>query len=247
MGGILLPSSISIPMIKLENVSKKFSGKVVVDGVNLSIGMGEVIGFLGPNGAGKTTTMRLIIGYLARTEGVILVEGEDPGEEGRAVREKIGYLPENNPLYYDLKTSEYLNFIARIKTAEKPKHENSLVDEVIEVCGLKEVYNRLTGELSRGFKQRVGLAAAIIGNPKILILYEPTSSLDPNQIVEIRRLIKELGKNKTIILTTHIIPEVLQTCSRVVVIDKGRIVADKEAASFGGEDEFYKLTKEKQM
>ena len=232
-------------MIRLENVSKKFAGRTVVDEVNLSIGKGEVVGFLGPNGAGKTTTMRLIIGYLSRTSGQIRVDGKDPEQQGSQIRQKIGYLPENNPLYLDLRTAEYLDFIAEVKGIKSEDKKN--LDRVIELCGLTEVYRQLIGELSRGFKQRVGLAAAIIGNPHILILDEPTWGLDPNQIVEIRKLIKDLGREKTIILSTHIIPEVLQTCSRVIVINKGRIVADKSVNSFGGEEEFYQLTKEKQI
>lgn len=233
-------------MIKLEEVSKKFADKTVLHEVSLVVGKGEVVGFLGPNGAGKTTTMRLIIGYLNRSSGRILIDGKDPEEEGLEVRKKIGYLPENNPLYLDLKTSEYLDFMARIK-AHSSENVKNLISEVVEVCGLSEVYGRLIGELSRGFKQRVGLAAAILGNPPILILDEPTSGLDPNQIIEIRKLIKDLGKEKTIILSTHIIPEVAQTCSRVIIINKGHIVADKSAADFGGEEEFHSLTREKQI
>ena len=233
-------------MIKLEEVSKKFADKTVLHEVSLSVGKGEVVGFLGPNGAGKTSTMRLIIGYLNRSSGRILIDGKDPEEEGLEVRKKVGYLPENNPLYLDLKTCEYLEFTARIKATG---HENvkNLISEVVEVCGLSEVYGRMIGELSRGFKQRVGLAAAILGNPPILILDEPTSGLDPNQIIEIRKLIKDLGKEKTIILSTHIIPEVAQTCSRVIIINKGHIVADKDVKDFGCEEEFHSLTREKQI
>lgn len=233
-------------MIKLEEVSKKFADKTVLHEVSLSVGKGEVVGFLGPNGAGKTTTMRLIIGYLNRSSGRILIDGKDPEEEGLEVRKKIGYLPENNPLYLDLKTSEYLDFTARIK-AHGGENVKNLINEVVEVCGLSEVYGRMIGELSRGFKQRVGLAASILGNPPILILDEPTSGLDPNQIIEIRKLIKDLGKEKTIILSTHIIPEVSQTCSRVIIINKGHIVADKDVQQFGGEEEFHSLTREKQV
>lgn len=233
-------------MIDLRNVTKKFSEKTAVEDVSLNIGKGEVVGFLGPNGAGKTTTMRLIVGYLRRTSGRILIDGDDPEEKGLVIRQKIGYLPENNPLYPDLKTDEYLNFIAQIKC---PKGEDltQVVAQVATICGLNEVRHQLIGELSRGFKQRVGLAAAIIGDPPILILDEPTSGLDPNQILEIRKLIRELGREKTIILSTHIIPEATQTCDRLVIINRGRVATDKKTDQFGGEEEFYSLTREKQL
>lgn len=233
-------------MILLEQVTKDFGEKKIIKGINLTIEKGDVVGFLGPNGAGKTTTMRLITGYLTPTSGKVLVDKKDPQEEGLEVRSKIGYLPENNPLYLDLKVSEYLNFISQVKGLTKHQVKES-VEKIIHVCGVKEVFNQLIGELSRGYRQRVGLAAALIGDPKILIMDEPTSGLDPNQIIEIRELIKQLGKEKTVILSTHIIPEVSQTCNRIVIIHKGNIVSNKKINEFGGEEEFHALTKEVQV
>lgn len=229
-------------MIDLKNVTKKFAEKTAVDDLNLSFGDREVIGLLGPNGAGKTTTMRLIIGYLNPSSGRITVGGLDVQKERTAVKKMVGYLPENNPLYPEMKTREYLKFVAEIKEFG----DGEDLEKVISQCGLEEVLKQTIGELSRGYKQRVGLAAALIGNPKILILDEPTSGLDPNQIIEIRSLIKNLGQEKTIILSTHILPEVAQTCTRVVIIHKGRIAADKGVVDFGGEEEFARLTKEAQ-
>lgn len=233
-------------MIKLLEVTKKFGEITAINKMSLSISRGEVVGFLGPNGAGKTTAMRLIIGYLAATSGRVLVGGKDPQEEGITVRSHIGYLPENNPLYPDLKTSEYLNFIAQVKGISAEKKKEAL-ERIVDTCAVREVYGKIIGELSRGYKQRVGLAAALLGNPPILILDEPTSGLDPNQIIEIRKLIKDLGQEKTVILSTHIIPEVSQTCSRVVIINRGEIAADKGVGDFGGEEEFHRLTQERQI
>lgn len=207
-------------MIKLEGVTKRFGDVVAVDDVSFEVISGEIVGFLGPNGAGKTTTMRLITGFLAADTGSITVEELDVQAEPVKVKQKIGYLPEDNPLYPYLQVEEYLKFIAEVRQLSL----NDYYDRLISVCGLKQVLHKSISQLSRGFRQRVGLAAAMIHNPAVLILDEPTSGLDPNQIIEIRSLIKELGQEKTVILSTHILSEVEATCDRIIIIDKGRIV-----------------------
>lgn len=206
-------------MIQISSLSKSFAEFQAVNDISFKAKEGEIIGFLGPNGAGKTTTMRLILGYLKPTKGEVLVNGKNPLSDRLAVLEEIGYLPENNPLYGEMKVKEYLDFIALIR---KEKNWQKIVQEV----GLTDVLNKKIEELSRGYKQRVGLAAALCGNPKILILDEPTSGLDPLEQDKIRKLIKSLAKRKTIIFSTHILSEVEDIANRLIIIDKGKIVYD---------------------
>lgn len=208
-------------MIFLNKVSKFFAQKKAIEDISFKAKEGEIIGFVGPNGAGKTTTMRLILGYLKPSKGEIRVDGLDPIKERIEVLKKIGYLPENNPLYQEMKVDEYLQFIAQVK-----KERNS--HEIISQVGLGEVLSQKIEELSRGFKQRVGLAAALFGNPKILILDEPTSGLDPLEQEKIRSFIKKQAKKKTIIFSTHILSEVEDVANRLIIIDKGKIVYDGE-------------------
>lgn len=207
-------------MIAVKNLAKRYGDNIVLDNLNFEIGKGEVLGFLGPNGAGKTTTMRIITGFISPSGGTIKIGDLDTQEDSLEIRKKIGYLPENNPLYYDMKVAEYIGFIAKVRRQNKER-----IKKIINICGLEKVANRLIGELSKGYKQRVGLAQAMIHNPDILILDEPTSGLDPNQIIEIRKLIKEIGKEKTVILSTHILSEVTATCDRAIIINEGKIVA----------------------
>ncbi len=212
-------------MIEVRELTKRYGSEVAVDRISFSVRAGEVVGFLGPNGAGKTTTMKVITGYLPPTEGTVLVDGLDVRQESLAIRRKIGYLPENTPLYADMITYDYLEFVAAMRGVEGAARRRRLA-EVVEVCGLGEVLNKRIETLSKGYRQRVGLAQAMVHDPPILILDEPTSGLDPNQIVEIRTLIKTLGRQKTVILSTHILPEVQASCDRVLIIHRGRIVAD---------------------
>jgi ABC-2 type transport system ATP-binding protein len=221
-------------MISLNNISKRFGSKVVLDAVTFTANEGEIIGFLGPNGAGKTTTMRLILGYLTPSEGSITVDKKDPIENRLEVLKKIGYLPENNPLYVDMKVDEYLAFVSKVKGVTDYK-------KTAEKVGLKEVMKTKIEELSFGYKQRVGLAAALLGNPKNLILDEPTSGLDPIEQDNIRDLIKEIAKKKTIIFSTHILPEVEDIATRLIIINKGKIVFD--GANPTGQGEVAKLFK----
>ena len=221
-------------MILLSSVSKKFKNKTAVDNISFKAKEGEIIGFLGPNGAGKTTTMRLILGYLAPTKGKISIDNLDPLEDRIEVLRQIGYLPENNPLYQEMRVSEYLQFIASVKN----------VDDFLETVshvGLSEVLNSKIEELSRGYKQRVGLSAALLGDPSILILDEPTSGLDPLEQEKIRDLIKKLAKSKTIIFSTHILSEVEDVASRLIIIDKGKIVFDgKKPKGKGAVEKLFK-------
>jgi ABC-2 type transport system ATP-binding protein len=211
-------------VIEVEHVSKVYNGRKAVDDVSFKVGKGEVLGFLGPNGAGKTTTMRILTCYMPSTEGTARVAGYDVFEESIEVRKRIGYLPENPPLYPEMSVSSYLSFVAKIK-GTRSKQRRSQVDEVIGKCSLGDVRNRIIGKLSKGYKQRVGLAQALLNNPEVLILDEPTLGLDPQQIHEVRSLIKGLASTHTVILSTHILPEVSMTCNRVVIINKGRVVA----------------------
>jgi ABC-2 type transport system ATP-binding protein len=196
-----------------------------VDNVSFEVQKGTVVGFLGPNGAGKTTTVRIITSYLSPTSGTVLVDNYNSLTESLEVRKRIGYLPENAPLYLDMNVIDFIKFVQemRLKTSAA---DGDRIKEVMEICGLEKVIKRIVGELSRGYRQRVGLAQAMIHDPEILILDEPTAGLDPNQIIEIRNLIRELGKVKTIIICTHILPEVEATCNRVLIISQGKIVAD---------------------
>lgn len=209
--------------IIVDQLTKKFGTQTVVNGISFNAEENGVIGFLGPNGAGKSTTMRMITGYLQADSGKINVCGIDVSADGIESKKRIGYLPEGNPLYYDMYVREYLSFIAAVR---KVKNAGERIEKVIEQTGLTPEANKKTGQLSKGYKQRVGLAAAILNDPEVLILDEPTSGLDPNQIVEIRELIKNLGKTKTVLFSSHILQEVESICSRVIIINKGNIVAD---------------------
>ncbi len=211
-------------MIEVEHVSKVYNGRKAVDDVSFRVEKGEILGFLGPNGAGKTTTMRILTCYMPSTEGTARVAGYDIFEESIEVRKRIGYLPENPPLYPEMDVRSYLNFAARIKGVRSNQRKIQ-VDEVIGKCSLGDVRNRIIGKLSKGYKQRVGLAQALLNNPEVLILDEPTIGLDPKQIHEVRSLIKGLASSHTVILSTHILPEVSMTCNRVVIINKGKVVA----------------------
>lgn len=212
-------------MIEVRNLRKRFGSLTAVDGITFEVQKGEVVGFLGPNGAGKTTTMRILTGFIPATDGTAKVAGFDIFENSLEVRRRVGYLPESAPLYLDMAVDEFLAYLAEVRGIPPAKRRASM-DRMIEVCGLKSVLKQEIGELSRGFRQRVGMAQAMIHDPEILIMDEPTSGLDPNQIIGIRALIKELGREKTVILSTHILSEVEATCSRVIIIDRGRIVAD---------------------
>lgn len=211
-------------MIEVKNITKKYGEKKAVKNLNFTVERGEILGFLGPNGAGKTTTMQIITGYIPPTSGQVMIDGYDTLENPLEVKRKIGYLPENPPLYYNMTTEKFLNFIAELKeiSSEKRKKE---IDRVVDLLSLENVRGRVIGNLSKGYKQRVGLAQAMIGDPEVLILDEPTSGLDPKQIIEIRKLIKELSKDKTIILSSHILPEVNMIAERVLIINEGEIVA----------------------
>lgn len=211
--------------IIVNNLSKHYGSIKAVDNISFEIHRGEIVGFLGPNGAGKTTTMRILTSYLTPTSGEVLIEGKNIREYSLETRKLIGYLPEQNPLYHDMNVLDYLEFVARLQGIEKPKIAKT-VREMVGLCGISEVKHMDIGQLSKGYRQRVGLAQAMIHDPKILIMDEPTSGLDPNQIVEIRNLIRQLGREKTVILSTHILPEVQATCNRVLIIHKGKIVAD---------------------
>lgn len=209
-------------MIEVENVSKLFGNFRAVDGISFSIQTGEIVGLLGPNGAGKTTTMRMISGFLEPDSGTVKIDGLDVLKNPVETKRKIGYMPESAPMYSDMIVADYLKYIAEIENqnpAEKCR-------ELAEVCGLKEVMHKNIGELSRGNRQRVGLAHALMGNPEILILDEPTSGLDPNQVLEVRSLIKQIGKTHTVIISTHILSEVEMLCGRVIIISSGKKVAD---------------------
>ncbi len=207
------------------NVTKYYGQQKALDDVSFSVSQGEVVALLGPNGAGKSTMMKIIACYLPQTSGVVKVCGHDVLHDPLKVKAVTGYLPENNPLYYDMYVKEYLHFIAGIhKLGNKSRQR---VEEVVEMTGLKPEYRKTIGKLSKGFRQRVGLAQALIHDPEVLILDEPTSGLDPNQLVEIRQLIKTIGEEKTVILSTHIMQEVEAVCSRVMIINKGKIITDK--------------------
>jgi ABC-2 type transport system ATP-binding protein len=212
-------------MIKVENLTKEYGTNRAVDQVSFNVRKGEVLGFLGPNGAGKSTTMKILTCFLAPTSGSAQVAGFDVFDQSLEVRQHVGYLPEDTPLYKDMTVLEHLEFAANMHgmTGERV---HSRIKEIGGRCGLSEVAGKLVGELSKGYRQRVGLAQAMLHDPDILILDEPTSGLDPNQIAEIRSLIKEVGKEKTVILSTHILPEVQATCSRMLIISGGKLVAD---------------------
>ena len=212
--------------IKIEGLTKKYGTQRAVDNISFEVKTGEILGFLGPNGAGKSTTMKMITQYLDKDEGQIYINGESILEHDR--KRNIGYLPEHNPLYLDMGVMDYLEFVAALQGMPKNKIPERL-RQMIVMCGLNDEKHKKISELSKGYRQRVGLAQAMIHDPEILILDEPTTGLDPNQIVEIRELIKTLGSSKTVILSTHILPEVEATCDRILIINKGRIVADGTA------------------
>lgn len=212
-------------MIEALNITKRYGKQTIIKDISFNVNDGEILGLLGPNGAGKSTTMNIITGYISASEGVVRIDGDDILEQPIKTKKKIGYLPEIPPLYPDMTVSEYLNFVYGIKKAPKEKQEES-INKVMELVKISEVKARLIKNLSKGYRQRVGLAQAIIGNPEVLILDEPTVGLDPKEIIEIRNLIKELGKKHTVILSSHILPEVSAVCDRVIIINKGQIVAE---------------------
>jgi len=212
-------------MILVKDLSKTFGDIDAVKGINFEVKKGEVVGFLGPNGAGKSTTMRMLTGYLNPSGGTIEIAGLDSKEKSIEIRQKIGYLPEDAPVYVDMDVIDYLEYVSEIRGIPKATRL-SKIKEISELCGISKELYRGISELSKGYRQRVGLAQALIHNPDILILDEPTSGLDPNQIAEIRDLIKEIGKDRTVMLSTHILSEVQATCNRAIIISKGRIVAD---------------------
>ncbi len=211
-------------MIEVKNLTKHFGDKKAVDGISFTAGNGEILGFLGPNGAGKSTTMNILTGYISSTDGVALIDGVDILENPIKAKQKIGYLPEQPPLYMDMTVKEYLSFVYDLKKCKLPR--NTHLKDICQLVKIDNVYHRVIKNLSKGYKQRVGLAQALIGNPNVLILDEPTVGLDPNQIIEIRTLIKRLGKNHTVILSSHILSEVQAVCDKIVVINQGKIVAD---------------------
>lgn len=211
--------------IVVENVTKLYGSQKALDNVSFEVQTGAIVGFLGPNGAGKSTMMKIITGFIPATSGVVKVNGLEAGTDNPEVKKQIGYLPENNPLYLEMYIKEYLAFVASIYKIEKP---GKVIDRIIDQTGLGPEQKKKIGSLSKGFRQRVGLAQALIHDPGVLILDEPTTGLDPNQIIEIRNLIKEAGKEKTVMLSTHIMQEVEAVCDRVIIIDKGIIVANEE-------------------
>ena len=214
--------------VNIKNLSKIFGSQRAVDNISFKVNTGEIIGFLGPNGAGKSTTMKMITGYLNIENGNITVGGKSVKENSNEIKKNIGYLPEHNPLYTEMSVIDYLNFCASLQGMEKSIIQER-IKEMIKTCGLNREKHKLIRELSKGYRQRVGIAQAMIHDPDILILDEPTTGLDPNQIIEIRKLIRDLGKEKTVILSTHILPEVEATCDRILIINKGKIVADGSA------------------
>ncbi len=211
-------------MIEVKNITKKYGSTTAVDNISFQIQEGEIVGLLGPNGAGKSTTMNMITGYIEPTEGQIIIEGYDISKKPKKAKEQIGYMPEGVPLYSELTVKEFVNYMAELKKVNK-KERKEKVSKIIEQTGLKNVENKLIRNLSRGYKQRVSMAGSLVGEPKVLILDEPTVGLDPKQITEIRQLIKELGKEHTVILSSHILSEISQICSKVIIINKGKIVA----------------------
>lgn len=227
-------------MIEVKNVSKKYGKFYAVRDISFTIKEGEIVGFLGRNGAGKSTTMNMITGFIEPSEGTIVVNGYDVDRKPKKVKEQIGYMPEGTPLYYDLTVKEFVGYMAELKLIPR-KERKAAVAKAIEETGLEKVQNKLTKNLSRGYKQRVSMAGAIVGDPKILILDEPTVGLDPKQVIEIRELIKSFRKNHTVILSSHILSEVSQICEKVIIIDKGEVVAvdtpnNLEKEAVGGKD-----------
>ena len=214
-------------MIAVTNLTKVYGNKRAVDGISFTVNQGEILGFLGPNGAGKSTTMNILTGYISSSSGSAKIDGKDILDDPIAAKKHIGYLPEHPPLYLDMTVQEYLEFVYQLKKARQPMKEH--IDDICRRIKITDVQKRIIKNLSKGYQQRVGLAQALIGNPEVLILDEPTVGLDPKQIIEIRNLIKNLGKRHTIILSSHILPEVQAVCDRVIVINKGKLVADDTA------------------
>lgn len=217
-------------MIELSHIVKRYGAKLAVDDVSFSVGEGEIVGFLGPNGAGKTTTLSILTGYLSATSGTAKIGGVDILEHPSEAKRQIGFLPEYAPLYLDMTVKEYLSFVYELKGVKLPRTAH--LAEIAAVARVEDVYHRVIKNLSKGYRQRVGIAAALVGNPKILVFDEPTIGLDPAQIVEIRNLIRTLGRDHTIILSTHILSEVQAVCDRIIVIDHGKILADKSTEEF---------------
>ncbi len=241
-------------MIEVKNLVKQYGKKRAVDDVTFTVNKGEILGFLGPNGAGKSTTMNIITGYLSATSGTVTINGHEILDDPVNAKKSIGYLPELPPLYLDMTVKDYLDFVYDLNKAKLPRKQH--IQEICELVKITDVYNRLIKNLSKGYRQRVGIAQALIGNPEVLILDEPTVGLDPKQIIEIRNLIKELGKKHTVILSSHILSEVQAVCERVIVINNGKLVADDTPDNLskdmstdhtltvrveGPEDEIYKL------
>ena len=216
-------------MIEVRNLTKAYGSFVAVNGISFKAEQGQILGFLGPNGAGKTTTMRIITGYMPATSGTVLINGLDIFTNSLEARRLIGYLPETPPLYGDMRVEGYLRFVAKLRGVKRSAVEPAL-DHVLQVCGLADMAHRICGQLSKGYRQRVGLAQALIHDPPVLVLDEPTIGLDPRQIHEIRELIRGLSGQRTIVLSTHILPEVSQICDKVVIINDGRIVLEEQLA-----------------
>src|SRR5437773_2168745 len=211
-------------MIEVENLTKRYTGQAAVADVSFSVERGEIVGLLGPNGAGKSTIMRIMACYLPATSGTVRVAGHDVFHEAHEVRRQIGYMPENNPLHRDMRVREYLSFRASLKGLSRSRSRDR-IDVVMQQCGLTEVHRRIIGFLSKGYQQRVGLADALVHEPELIILDEPTIGLDPNQIRSVRRLIKDLGQNHTVLISTHILPEAEMTCNRMLILYEGQILA----------------------
>ena len=211
-------------MVEVKNLTKRYGVNMALNNVSFKVEEGTIVGFLGPNGAGKSTTMNIVTGYLSATSGEVTVSGKNTLDEPNEVKKLIGYLPEQPPLYLDMTVKEYLNFMYELKKVKLPREKH--IKEICQLTKIDNVYDRLIGNLSKGYRQRVGIAQALLGNPPVLILDEPTVGLDPKQIIEIRTLIKNLGRNHTVILSSHILPEVQAVCERIIVINNGRIVAD---------------------
>lgn len=220
-------------MIEVKNLTKRYGDIIAVDDISFTVDTGEVLGFLGPNGAGKSTTMNIITGYISSTSGTVTVDGTEILEEPKKTKQKIGYLPEIPPLYIDMTVRKYLEFMFDLKRVKLPKKEH--IDEIMRLVSLDKHGKRLIKNLSKGFRQRVGFAQALLGNPPVIILDEPTVGLDPKQIIEIRKLIKSLGKKHTVIFSSHVLSEISATCDRVIIISDGKIVADAKA------DELYSV------
>jgi ABC-2 type transport system ATP-binding protein len=211
-------------MIEVANLTKRYAGRTAISNISFEVGRGEIVGLLGPNGAGKSTTMRILSGYLPASSGTVRIAGFDVFRDSTEVRRRIGYMPENNPMHYDLRVREYLKFRARLKCLSRKKSRER-VDVVMEQCGLTDVSRRIIGQLSKGYRQRVGLADALIHEPELIILDEPTIGLDPNQIRAVRQLIKGLAGSHTVLISTHILPEAEMTCNRMVILYEGKVLA----------------------